>query len=118
MEAAKTILAWISNMMYTSQIREAANPVGAVVADVSSEHEAVDRLRSIHPSLFVIEVGNLPAGWETAVKVARDQHIPVIAFGSQSEEDKRQAAVEAGCDEVMVNSKFAMDLPNLVAKYL
>lgn len=41
---------------------------------------------------------------------------PIIAFGPHVDTDGRKAAREAGADRVLARSKFATELPNLLAR--
>ena len=43
--------------------------------------------------------------------------VPVVAFGPHLDEAARAAARAAGADAVVANSKLALDLPGLVARY-
>lgn len=118
MEAARTILTFVTDVMYKTQIREAANPMGGVVAEVSGIQDGIDKLQQISPSLLILDVSHVPSGWERLIQSAKTQGVPVIAYGSQADESARSQAEAAGCNEVLVNTKFSMDLPQLLNRYL
>jgi CheY-like chemotaxis protein len=118
MEAVKTILAMVSNLMYTVKIRETASKLGATTAFVDSAQEMADKLASIHPSLLIFDLTSLRPGWQDVVKTAKTEGIPVIAYGPHVDTEGRNAAIQAGCDEVYANSKFTLDLPNILQKAL
>ncbi|MGZ4032282.1 MAG: hypothetical protein ACXVP5_07500 [Tumebacillaceae bacterium] len=119
MEAAaiKTILALVNNLMYSVRIREVASAMGGLVTLVSTNEEIVEKLE-IHPSLLILDLTALTPGWEQAVAKAKEAGIPVLAYGPHVNVDAREAALKAGCDEVVANSKLTIDLPKLLAKYL
>lgn len=118
MKATKTILALGNNLMYTAKIRDVANPYGGVLITSESNEELKEKIRTAHPSLLILDLTVVQPGWKEVVGEAKSHGIPVIAFGPHVQEDLRKEAEQSGCDEVVVNSKFKLDLPNLLAKYL
>lgn len=118
MGAVKTILAMVSNLMYTVKIRETASKLGATTSFVGSAQEMVEKVASIHPSLLIFDLSSLQPGWQDAVKAAKQEGIAVIAYGPHVDTEARQAALKAGCDEVYANSKFTLDLRNILQKAL
>ncbi|ASS74445.1 hypothetical protein CIG75_05210 [Tumebacillus algifaecis] len=118
MEAAvKTVLAWVDNLMFSVRIGEVASALGGHVILVSSNEEIIEKL-DIYPSLVILDLTAVTEGWQKTVAQARETGVPVLAYGPHVDVDARQAAEEAGCDEVVANSKLRIDLPNLLAKYL
>ncbi|ARU59787.1 hypothetical protein CBW65_01015 [Tumebacillus avium] len=118
MEAAvKTVLAWVNNLMFSVRIGEVASQLGGHVILVSSNEEIIEKLE-IHPSLVILDLTAVSGGWQETVAKAKETGVPVLAYGPHVNVDARRAAEEAGCDEVVANSKLTLELPNLLAKYL
>jgi CheY-like chemotaxis protein len=115
--AIKTILAMVDNLMFSVSIREVATGLGGLVTLVSTNEEMIDKLE-IHPSLLILDLTAVKPGWEDAIAKAKQAGVPVLAYGPHVNVDAREAALRAGCDEVVANSKLKVDLPNLLAKYL
>ncbi|MGB8956836.1 MAG: hypothetical protein WCC10_15780 [Tumebacillaceae bacterium] len=118
MEAAavKTVLALVNNLMFSVSIREAATSLGGLVTLVTSNEELVQKLE-IHPSLVILDLTAVEPGWEQAVAKAKEAGVPVLAYGPHVNNEAREKAEGAGA-EWFANSKFKIDLPNLLAKYL
>jgi CheY-like chemotaxis protein len=67
-------------------------------------HEALDKARSAHPDLILMDV-SLPDGldgWEVTRRIKADpetKSIPVIALTAHALSTDRDKSLEAGCDE-------------------
>lgn len=70
------------------------------------------------PALAVINTATKGVDWEAAIRAARAQHLPVLAFGSHMDLEARAKALQAGAQKVVANSKFASDMPGLVQRTL
>jgi CheY-like chemotaxis protein len=117
MEAVKSILALVNNLMFSVKIREAASAMGGIVNLVTTNEEIIEKLE-IHPSLIILDLTAVKTGWEDVVTKAKEAGIPVLAYGPHIEEQLRKSAEAAGCDEVVAKSMLDIDLSNLLAKYL
>lgn len=118
MGAAKTILGMVSNLMYTVKIRETASKLGATSIFVESNAELNDKIKEIHPSMLIFDLTAVQPGWRDIVQLAKAEGIPVVAYGPHVDTAAREEAVAAGCDEVYANSKFTLELPKLLEKFL
>lgn len=119
MEAAalKTVLAMVNNLMFSVRIGEVAASMGGLVTLVSTNEEMIEKL-DIHPSLLILDLTAVQPGWQDVVAQAKAAGVPVLAYGPHVNVEAREAAEQAGCDDVVANSKLSLDLPNLLAKYL
>jgi CheY-like chemotaxis protein len=117
MEAVKTVLALVNNLMFSVKIRDVANTMGGHVTLVADNEEMLEKL-DIRPSLLILDLTAVKEGWQEVVAKAKEAGVPVLAYGPHVEVELRQAAEAAGCDEVVANSKLNLELPNLLAKYL
>lgn len=70
------------------------------------------------PALVIINISTQGVDWEEAIRKARLNSYPVLAFGSHMDLDARARAIEAGAQRVVANSKFASDMPGLVKRML
>ncbi|MFC4767655.1 hypothetical protein [Effusibacillus consociatus] len=114
MGAARTILGMVSNLMYTVRIRESASRLGSIAIFVDTNEEMISKIREIHPSLLIFDLTAVQPGWDETVKIAKAEGIPVIAYGPHVDTAAREEAIQAGCDQVFANSKFTLDLPNIL----
>lgn len=119
MEAAavQTVLALVTNLMFSTRIGELASTMGGLVTLVSSNEELVKKLE-INPSLIILDLTAVQPGWKEVVAKAKEAGVPVLAYGPHVDVEAFEAAKAAGCDEVVANSKFSIDLPNILKKYL
>lgn len=70
------------------------------------------------PELVIVNTATTGVDWESAIRQARAQGLPVLAFGSHMDLEARERALKAGARRVVANSKFATDMPGLVQRML
>jgi DNA-binding response OmpR family regulator len=70
------------------------------------------------PALVIVNTATRGVDWEAAIRAARAQGLPVLAFGSHMDLEARQKALQAGAQKVVANSKFTSDMPGLIQRLL
>jgi DNA-binding response OmpR family regulator len=70
------------------------------------------------PELVIVNTATTGVDWESAIRQARAQGLPVLAFGSHMDLEARERALKAGARRVVANSKFTTDMPGLVKRML
>ena len=70
------------------------------------------------PELVIVNTATTGVDWESAIRQARAQGLPVLAFGSHMDLQARERALKAGARRVVANSKFTTDMPGLVQRML
>jgi hypothetical protein len=70
------------------------------------------------PALAIVNTATKGVDWEAAIRAARANSLPVLAFGSHMDLEARAKALEAGAQKVVANSKFVSDMPGLVRRLL
>ncbi|GCF09175.1 response regulator transcription factor [Dictyobacter arantiisoli] len=90
----------------------------AVVRNLSAFETRLATPDIPRPDLAIINISIQGVDWEAAIRAARAQHIPILAFGSHMDLDARAKALQAGARKVIANSKFASDMPGLVQRML
>lgn len=70
------------------------------------------------PALAIINISIAGVDWETAIRQARAQEIPVLAFGSHVDLEAQKKARAAGAQRVLANSRFSSDMPEVVKRTL
>ena len=70
------------------------------------------------PALAIVNISTVGIDWEAAIRTARAQELPVLAFGSHMDLEARAKALAAGAQRVVANSKFTSDMPGLVERML
>jgi DNA-binding NarL/FixJ family response regulator len=70
------------------------------------------------PALVIVNTAAQGVDWEAAIRLARANGFPVLAFGSHMDLEARAKALQAGARLVVANSKFTSDMPGLVQRML
>ena len=70
------------------------------------------------PALVIVDIAIQGVDWEEAIRLARANGYPVLAFGSHMDLEARARALQAGARRVVANSKFAKDMPGLIRRML
>ncbi len=70
------------------------------------------------PALAIVNTATQGVNWEAAIRQARKQGLPVLAFGSHMDLQARAKALQAGAGKVVANSKFTSDMPGLIRRML
>ena len=116
----KTILAVLSDLMFTVKIQEAAKRAAIDVIFVTNREDALQAAKS-GPTLILLDlngksvdalefIGTLKTDSET-------QHIPLVGYVSHVQTDLKQAAQDRGCDLVVARSAFSQNLPSILDRY-
>ncbi len=67
-------------------------------------------------AVLVVNLADLgrPRAWESTVREAAAQGIPVIGFGPHVDAEMRRTAKESGASRVLANSNLTRDLPTIL----
>jgi DNA-binding response OmpR family regulator len=113
------ILALEKDLFFSVKIRDTLHHHDMEVATVRTLVAFEQRLVADEPpQLVIINTAIAGVDWEAAIRAARAQQIPVLAFGSHMDLDARAKALQAGAHRVVANSKFTSDMPGLVTRML
>lgn len=115
------ILALEKDLFFSVKIRDTLQHHGWVVMIARTLPAFEQRLAAEgdeKPVLVIINISTTGIDWEKAIRVARAQELPVLAFGSHMDLDARSKALAAGAQKVVANSKFARDMATLVQRLL
>src|SRR5437667_8023500 len=116
-----TILALEKDLFFAVKIRDTLrhhNHEVTIVRTLPAFEEALTQPEETRPRLAIVNTATKGVDWEAAIRAARANNIPVLAFGSHMDLDARARALEAGAGKVVANSKFVRDMPELVQKML
>jgi hypothetical protein len=116
-----SILALEKDLFFSVKMRDTLKHHDMLVTIVRTLAAFEQRLTSAgdeKPALVIIDTATAGVDWEAAIRKARDQHIPVLAFGSHMDLEARARALQAGAQRVVANSKFSSDMPGLVQRML
>ena len=143
MTAAPLLIAFVSDLMFTTRIARAAEHLGYRVewietaaalgpdADARAEtpgellHGRTGRLfeqvTRAQPALLLFDLNNAAIPWREWIAAlkssAATRRIPVLCFGPHEDVATMNAARAAGADAVLARSRFTADMPGLFARY-
>jgi DNA-binding NarL/FixJ family response regulator len=120
MESAPSGLLLSRDLMFTVKIVSTARELGQAVRAVGRVEQAEAFLAEHRPRAVFVDLaaGDLVAPESLAKLMAAAPDVPFLAFGSHVDADALEAARAAGCSEVMPRSKFTLQLPDLIRRYL
>ncbi len=113
MTTPKGVLLIISDLLFQSRVREQASALGYEVSLAETDAAVRDALTLV-PGLVVLDLHIGDVDWRQAVARAKEQDVPVLAFGRHTEADLLRSAREAGCDRVVPRSTLVEELPQLI----
>src|SRR5437016_9347057 len=118
---ATKILALEKDLFFSVKIRDTLRHHGMEVTIVRTLPAFMQRLAVTgeeKPALVIVNTATQGVDWEAAIRQARANGFPVLAFGSHMDLEARAKALQAGARLVVANSKFTSDMPGLVQRML
>lgn len=116
-----TILALEKDLFFAVKIRDTLRHHEMEVTTVRTLADFEQGLASDgekRPALAIINIATKGEDWEAAIRAARANSLPVLAFGSHMDLEARAKALQAGAQKVVANSKFVSDMPGLIRPLL
>ena len=106
--------------MFTSKLRTAANQLGVPIAFARSADGALASMRTIAPSLVILDLNNPrtdPLATVGAMKADPSlAMIPTVGYASHVQTDVIDAARRAGVGEVLARSAFTARLSEILER--
>jgi DNA-binding response OmpR family regulator len=115
------ILALEKDLFFSVKMRDTLRHYDMIVTTVRTLPAFEQRLATIgeeRPVLTIVNTATTGVDWEAAIRQARSNGLPVLAFGSHMDLEARAKALAAGAQRVVANSKFTSDMPGLVERML
>jgi DNA-binding response OmpR family regulator len=115
------ILALEKDLFFSVKMRDTLRHYGMEVTTVrtlSAFEQCLTSVENEQPVLVIVNTATAGVDWEAAIRAARAQGLPVLAFGSHMDLEARAKALQAGAQKVVANSKFSSDMPGLVKRML
>jgi CheY-like chemotaxis protein len=112
------ILAVLDDLMFSSKIKTTANQLGVPLTFARSSDGALAEMRKAAPALVILDLNNPrtnPLGIVSAMK--QDPalaSVRTLGYASHVQVDVINAARQAGVDEVLPRSAFAMRLAEIL----
>jgi DNA-binding response OmpR family regulator len=115
------ILALEKDLFFSVKMRDTLRHHGMEVKTVrtlAAFEQGLTAAGEEKPALVIVNTATMGVDWEAAIRQARADDYPVLAFGSHMDLEARARAIEAGAQRVVANSKFTSDMPDLVKRML
>ena len=103
----------MTDLLFQSRLREQANATGHDFTVGDSAGATADALEA-RPVLVIVDLHVDGVDWQSVVTRAKEQRVPVLAFGRHTEAELLREAREAGCDRVVARSTLVQELPALI----
>ena len=116
-----TILVLEKDLFFAVKIRDTLRHYEMEVVVVRNLTDFEQRLifdADNQPALVIVNTATKSVDWEAAIRAARANGLPVLAFGSHMDLEARAKALQAGAQKVVANSKFVSNMPDLVKHLL
>ena len=119
-EGARKVLAVLDDLLFTVKINEAAKRAGVAVHFVKSEPDALLQAAEA-PALIIIDLNCTvldPLRLIRELKSRDDlKQISLLGYVSHVEGERKRAAQQAGCDQVLPRSAFSQNLIRILQRH-
>lgn len=117
---SRTILAAVDDMFFAAKIRGTAEALGLSVKFFRGVDALVKSAVEQAPQLILVDLHNQKLSPLELARALRSNEqlkiIPLLGFFSHVQVDLKQAALEAGYDQVVPRSVFSRDLAKILAE--
>ena len=114
-----TIVAAISDLFFTVKVIDAAKKAGRKAKFVKALEPALASLRDNNSTLLVVDLNCRDMDTVELIRAVKSDpalsQVRTLGFLSHVQEDLKQRAVEAGCDQVVPRSVFSDRVNDLLA---
>lgn len=116
----KTIVAIVSDLMFTVKIQEAAKRAGLLPVFAKTSEDAMERAKE-KPVAIILDLNVTSIEpLEMIAKLKSDDStskVNLLGYVSHVQADLKLAAQQQGCDVVMARSAFSQNLPTIMKRY-
>jgi len=116
--AGEAIVAFVSDPMFSVQLREAAGLEQFTITLASTVDEYRERLSQVSPALVVLDIASVGNQLETLVTTGIAAGARVVAYGSPAHSSRFAQAEQAGCVAVYPSAKFKMETREILAQWM
>lgn len=120
MSNPKTVVAILSDLMFTVKIQEAAKRAGLIPVFARTSEDAMEKARE-RPVAIILDLNaNSVEPLEMIEKLKSNDAtsgISLLGYVSHVQGDLKMAAQQKGCDVVMARSAFSQNLPTIMKRY-
>lgn len=115
------IIAILDDLIFSSKIREAANPLGIDLEFIKSPNGLSQKIKSEKPSLLIFDLNSKTHNPLQTIKDLKSspelEDIPILGYLSHVQTELKEEAVKAGCNLVLPRSRFSRELREILMRY-
>jgi CheY-like chemotaxis protein len=116
----RKVLAVVDDLMFAVKIDAAARQSGVTVEYAKTQAEALEKARS-GPSVILLDLNHNKLDILKLIKAFKKDEdlkkLSLLGFISHVDGERKQAAVDAGCDSVVPRSAFSVNLPQILKRH-
>jgi len=116
---SKKVAALVTDLFFMAKIKDAAGQAGLSVRFAMNGKEAVEVAEEL-PELMILDLNCAAADSLQVIRSLKGREdlkdIPLVGFVSHVQADRRQHALDAGCDTVVPRSAFVQRLPEILGR--
>jgi CheY-like chemotaxis protein len=117
---SRKVLAVVDDLMFAVKIDAAARQSGVVVEYAKTHAEALEKAKEL-PLVVLLDLNHNKLDVLKLIKAFKKDEdlkkINLLGFISHVDGEKKQAAVDAGCDSVVPRSAFSVNLPQILKRH-
>ncbi len=115
---SRTVVAVVDDMFFASKIRATAEALAVEIAFPRNRELLLAKVAEEKPDLIVVDLHNQKVDALELVRQLKSMEdfegVPLLGFFSHVQTELRQAALEAGYDQVIPRSVFSRDLAQIL----
>jgi CheY-like chemotaxis protein len=115
-----TVVAVLSDLMFTVKIQEAAKRAGMDAVFVQSRHDALAQAK-LNPAVMILDLNSTATDPLEIISILKadsnTKEIELLGYVSHVQVDLKQAAQDRGCDMVIARSAFSQNLPIILKRF-
>ena len=115
-----TVVAVLSDLMFTVKIQEAAKRAGMDAVFVQSRHDALAQAK-LNPAVMILDLNSTGTDPLEIISILKTddntKEIELLGYVSHVQVDLKQAAQDRGCDMVIARSAFSQNLPLILKRF-
>lgn len=117
---SRKVLAVVDDLMFAVKIDAAARQSGVAVEYAKTQAEALLKAKDL-PSVILLDLNHNKLDVLKLIKALKKDEelkkVSLLGFISHVDGERKQAAIDAGCDSVVPRSAFSVNLPQILKRH-
>jgi CheY-like chemotaxis protein len=117
---SRKVLAVVDDLMFAVKIDAAARQSGVAVEYAKTQADALLKAKDL-PSVILLDLNHNKMDVLKLIKALKKDEelkkVSLLGFISHVDGERKQAAIDAGCDSVVPRSAFSVNLPQILKRH-